>query len=196
MTVYSMKQTLGESVGEFLQRLEGETYKTKISDELQVQIALNGMDRTMASAISTHAPKTLDDVKQLTFRMSSIKSNGHLTDSPTVAASASVIPSKLETTVEVLTAAVAKLATTVEETKKMAQADESCGRCGGRCFSLANCKAMGKTCYKCNKLNHFGNKCRTGRMENSPRPRAPQQYGQPQRQYNQSPRPRFPNNRQ
>ena len=70
MNVYSiMKQKLGESVREFLQILEGETYKTKISDELQVQIALNGMDRTITSAISTHAPKTLDNVKQLTFRM-------------------------------------------------------------------------------------------------------------------------------
>ena len=195
MNVYSMKQNLGESVGEFLQRLEGETYKTKISNELQVQIALNGMERTIASAISTHAPKTLDDVKQLTFRMSSIKSNGHAAESPTVAGAAA-ITSKLETTVEVLTAAVAKLATTVEETKKMTKTDESCGRCGGRCFSLANCKAMGKTCYKCNKLNHFGNKCRTGKMENSPRPRPQQQYGQPQRHYNQPPRPRFPNSQQ
>ena len=91
----------------------GENYQTKVSDESKVQITLNGMERTIESAISTHALKTLDDVKQLTFRRSSFKSNGKVTEQPAVAV-ASPIPSKFETSVEVLTAAVAKLATAVE----------------------------------------------------------------------------------
>ena len=60
MNIYSLKQKAGESVDDFLRRLEGGTYKTKVNDDIQVQIALNGMERTMgiASAISTHALKT------------------------------------------------------------------------------------------------------------------------------------------
>ena len=197
LDIYSMRQKNGEKVGEFLRRLEGETYKCKLSNDIQVQIALKGMDRTIASAISTHAPTTLDDVKKLTDRMGSFCTSDSVTTQVPVAATtaATAIPSKLETTVEVLTAAVAKLATTVEETRRMAQTDEGCGRCGGRCSSLANCKAMGKVCYKCNRLNHFGNKCRTVKTENPQR--TPTQHGRSNRQnHNQFSRPQYPQYRQ
>ena len=53
--------------------LEKETFKQQKTQDIQVQIALNGMDHAIESAISTYAPKTLDDVKQLTFLMGSFK---------------------------------------------------------------------------------------------------------------------------
>ena len=182
MDVYTMKQTNGETVDQFLRRLEAETYKCKINNDTQVQIALNGMDRTIASAISTHAPKTLDDVKQLTSRMGSIR-QGDANVSAADRTSSLNIPSKLETTVEVLTAAVAKLAATVE---KKAEPGGCCSRCGGRCFSLANCRTMGKTCNKCHKLNHFESKCRSTRVAES----KPNRHYQHQGYAQQSPRPR------
>lgn len=173
MNVYSMKQMAGESAEDFLRRLETETYKYNISSEIQVQIALNGMDRAIGSAISTHDPKTLDDVKRLTLRANFVRPQ----EIPAVAQA--TIPSKLETTMEVLTAAVAKLASSME-TKDSPRKDEGCSRCGGRCFSSASCRAMGKTCYKCKKQNHFGNKCRSTRE--GPQPSRPprQYYGQQQ----------------
>ena len=58
MEVYTMKQSNGETVDQFLRRLEDKTYKCKINPDTQVQIALNGMDRTIASAISTHVSNT------------------------------------------------------------------------------------------------------------------------------------------
>ena len=73
MAVYTMRQELGESVEDFLHRLEKETFKQQITQDIQVQIALNGMDHAIGSAIITYAPKTLDDVKQLTFLMGSFK---------------------------------------------------------------------------------------------------------------------------
>ena len=76
-------------------RLECETFKTRISENIQVQITLNGMDRAIGTALSTRAPKTLAELKKLTFRMGSIR------DSDTTVAQASTIPSKLESTVDV-----------------------------------------------------------------------------------------------
>ena len=73
MAVYTMMRELGESVEDFLHRLEKETFKQQITQNFQVQITLIGMDRAIGSAISTHAPKTLDNVKQLTLRMGSFK---------------------------------------------------------------------------------------------------------------------------
>ena len=65
------------------------------------------------------------------------------------------IPSKLETTVDVLTAAVAQLAARLDDSvgkKSGPQQDaRECPRCGSRCFSTNSCRAMGKTCYKCKK---------------------------------------------
>ena len=159
MQVYTLKQKVGKSVNNFLRRLEAETFKTKISDSIQVQIALNGMDKTIASAISTHSPKDLDEVKRLTSRMAAIQQPEPVVAGASAAASGT-IPTRLETTVEVLTAAVAKLAATMEGKEATS---ESCPRCGGKCFSSVNCRAMGKICYKCNKPNHFGNKCRTNK---------------------------------
>ena len=183
MSIYCMRQKSGESVEDFLCRLECETFKTGISENIQVQIALNGMDRAIGTALSTHVPKTLDELKKLTSRMGSIR------HSDTSVAQASTIPSKLESTVDVLTAAVAKLAASVEQTRPKQQAQQECRRCGGRCFLSASCKAMGKTCYKCNKMNHFGNKCRSGKGDESQttRQRQRQVYEPPfsqQRQYN------------
>ena len=108
MAVYTMRQELGESVEDFLHRLEKETFKQQITQDIQVQIALNGMDHAIGSAISTHAPKTLDDVKQLTLRMGSFKQED-------VKVAQATIPSKLETTVDVLTAAVAQLAARLDD---------------------------------------------------------------------------------
>ena len=172
MNVYSMTQQPGESVEDFLRRFECETFKTKINSEIQVQIALNGMDRTIGSAISTHAPKTLDEVKQLTSRMGSIR------PSEPVVAQATALTSNLESKIDVLTAAVAKLSTTRDQSRQTTKAEEGCPRCGGRCYSSASCKAMGKTCYKCHKLNHFGNKCRNIKIlePQSPPPRQYQGY--------------------
>lgn len=67
------------------------------------------MDRTIGSAISTHAPKTLGEVKQLTSRMGSIR------QSEPVVAQATALPSNLESKIDVLTAAVAKLSTTRDQ---------------------------------------------------------------------------------
>ena len=54
------------------------------------------MDRAIGSAISTQAPKTLDDVKQLTLLMGSFKQEE-------VKVVQATIPSKLETTVDMRT---------------------------------------------------------------------------------------------
>ena len=149
MSIYSMRQKSGEPVEDFLCRLECETFKTGISENIQVQIALNGMDRAIiVTALSTHAPKTLDELKKLTFRKGSIRHND-----TTVAQASTIIPSKMESMVDVLTAALVKLAASLEQTRSKQQEQQECRRCGGRCFSSASCKARGKTCYKCNKMN-------------------------------------------
>ena len=184
MQVYTLKQKEGESVNNFLRRLEAETFKTKISDSIQVQIALNWMDKTIASAISTHSPKDLDEVKRLTSRMAAIQQPEPVVAGASAAASGT-IPTRLETTVEVLTAAVAKLAATMGGKEATS---ESCPRCGGKCFSSVNCRAMGKICYKCNKPNHFGNKCRSNKMSDPQTTRQRRTYGnepQPPRQRQQ-----------
>jgi hypothetical protein len=56
LDVYTMKQIPTESVDNSLNRLEAETLKYSVPQNLQVQIALNGMDRLLRAAISTHAP--------------------------------------------------------------------------------------------------------------------------------------------
>ena len=180
MAVYTMRQELGESVEDFLYRLEKETFKQQITQDIQVQIALNGMDRAIGSAISTHAPKTLDDVKQLTLGMGSFKQED-------VKVAQATIPSKLETTVDVLTAAVAQLAARLDDSvgkksgPQQTTSSRECPGCGGRCFSTNSCRAMGKTCYKCKKLNHFGNKCKSSRQNNTQSGTHPQRYsGYPQ----------------
>lgn len=186
MGVYTLKQSVGESANDFLRRVESECFKNKITEEVQVQIALHGLDRTLSSAISTHAPKTLDEVRKLTSRIGSV----NLEAAVAQATPSQTIPTRLETTVEVLTAAVAKLAATMEKPGPNTQTEEACSRCGGRCFSLANCRAKGKYCYKCNKLNHFGNKCRSNQMSNaSSSPQHPQQ--RQNKQYRQGQNPRY-----
>ena len=83
---------------------------------------------------------------------------------------ATASPSKLESQMDVLTAEVAKLTTTTDQSRQKT-------KCGGKCYYSASCKAMGKTCNKCYKLTHFGNrcKCKNNKVLES-RTLLPQQY--------------------
>lgn len=180
MNIYSLRQEVGETVETFLCRLEKETFTNKIPVDIQVQIALNGMDRTVGSAISTHAPKCLDDIKKLTLRMAAVRQ-------PEVQVAQVALPSRLETNMEVLTAAVAQLTARLSEPSQgpdrqrieyrtAATAQQACSRCGGRCFSMSSCRAMGKTCFKCNGPNHFRNKCISSRQNNDRSTNNPNRY--------------------
>jgi hypothetical protein len=40
-----------------------------VDDAISVQFALSGMDRNIGSAVSTHNPKNLDQVKDIASRM-------------------------------------------------------------------------------------------------------------------------------
>jgi len=155
LSVYNTRQFVGESVLDFLHRLENMCLKHTVSDEIQAQIALNGMNRAMGSAISTHAPKNLAEVKSLASRMGQIQSAAV----PEVNAVAGQ-----STTIDELSAQLAKLTARLDERDRgqnREQSDKTCGRCGGRCYSSHSCRANGKTCFKCGKLNHFGSKCRS-----------------------------------
>ena len=63
--------------------------------------------------------------------------------------------------VDVLRAAEAKLSAMVD--KKIGP-EGSCSRCRGSCILLANYRAMGKTCNKRHKLNHFESLLRSTRV--------------------------------
>ena len=62
MALYTMKPELGASVEDLLHRLEKETFKQQITQDILVQTAFNGMDHAIGFAISTLTPKTLDNV--------------------------------------------------------------------------------------------------------------------------------------
>ena len=95
MDVYTMRQAGRVSAGLPSQTRE-RNIQTTNNPDIEVQIALNGMDRAIGSAISTQAPKTLDDVKQLTLLMGSFKQKE-------VKVVQATIPSKLETKVDMRT---------------------------------------------------------------------------------------------
>lgn len=143
--MYNLKQLAYETVDAFLDRLEAQTLQGHIPERVQVQIALNGMERSLGTAISTHAPSSLDEVRRLIHHM------GQLREPQVPQVNLATAPSTLETTMEatvnVLTAAVAKLTTAIDTSQQQnrSRQDSQCTRCGGRCYSLSHCRANGKT---------------------------------------------------
>jgi hypothetical protein len=191
LNIFLLKQNHNENVEQYIHRLENALLlqKNRVDDAIAVQIALSGMDRNIGSAVSTHNPKNLDQVKDIASRM---------TIAPAISVNAVdkiTQPTAIESAVEVLTAAVAKLTTTVEERNSgtSRQSDHmgrqyhyrhrdnqgngagtqgrkqtvQCRRCGGRCLSRNLCRAIGKVCYKCNGADHFGNVCENVRQQNN-----------------------------
>ena len=67
------------------------------------------MDRAIGSAINTHAPKTLGEVKRLTFRVNFIRQR------EVSVVAQETTPTELQNTIEALRAAVVKLAASVEQ---------------------------------------------------------------------------------
>lgn len=187
LNIFGMKQEATENAEQFLSRLEAETFKTVIGDDLQVQIALNGLHPSVSSAISTHGPTTLSEVRSLARRLTNVRQ----------AAPVSAASSSFEDTVNILSAAVAQLTTVMTRQQEQQQQPQpqrnqgrsyqqarrqppqldgrtneaqTCSRCGGRCISSKHCRAMGKTCDLCGLKNHFKIKCRTGRRTNKVNP--------------------------
>lgn len=70
-----MKQEKCESAQDFLRWLESEILKSsaKVTDDVHTQIALNGMDPDIGSAISIYAPKDLYEIKRLYYRMDALQ---------------------------------------------------------------------------------------------------------------------------
>ena len=64
-----MKKMDIESNSDFVHRVDIETLKLKLLEELsRVQIAVDGLEPSVRSAISSHGPKTLDEVRVLVDR--------------------------------------------------------------------------------------------------------------------------------
>ena len=67
--IFSMKKMDNESNSDFVHRVDKKTLKLKIPKELWVQIAVDGLEPSVRSAISSHGPKTLDEVRVLADRV-------------------------------------------------------------------------------------------------------------------------------
>ena len=69
MDIFKMKKMDIESNRDFVYRVDKETLKLKLPEELRVQIAVDGLEPSVRSAISSHGPKTLDEVRVLADRV-------------------------------------------------------------------------------------------------------------------------------
>ena len=58
-----------ESNSGFVHRVDKETLRLKLPEELRVQIAVDGLEPSVRSEISSHGPKTLDEVRVLADRV-------------------------------------------------------------------------------------------------------------------------------
>ena len=171
MTIFSMKQQTGESINDFLNRLEKEAFKQELGQNIIVQIALNGLEQAVGCAISTHGPQTLDDVRRLASRQQ--------TRSTSTVNSADVdVTSELMSKLQLMTAALTDLRTEVNmmkagtsqstdtrnKTETKQPRETPCSRCNSKfCYNIRSCIAMGKICHKCRKPNHFQSVCRSVR---------------------------------
>ena len=57
MDIFRMKKLDIESINDFVYRVEKETHKLDLTDQLKVQIAIGGLHPSIQSAISSHGPK-------------------------------------------------------------------------------------------------------------------------------------------
>ena len=65
MDIFGMKKLDIEFINDFVYRVERDTRDLNLPDQLHVQIAVGGLHPTVQSAISSHGPKNLDDVRTL-----------------------------------------------------------------------------------------------------------------------------------
>ena len=175
MDIFSMKKMDIECNKDFVHRVDKETLKLKLPEKLRVQIAVDGLETSVRSVISSHGPKTLDEFRVLADR---------------VQASASVnttIPQQKDDSMQQILSLLQTLVTlkspSQPEPKQQVlprhpnqrqpfhpsstgtprpirgRQPGSCWRCGGRSCSPNSCPAMGKTCHFCLKPNHFQSVC-------------------------------------
>ena len=176
MDIFNMKKLDIESINDFVYRVERDTRDLNLPDQLQVQIAVGGLHPTVQSAISSHGPKNLDDVRTLANRV----------QQPIAAVSS--VNTQHEGPLTQILELLQKLTTEKTETgarpKHNQPRDQEyrkqqpnyssnrpdysnkkpCQGCGRSCISRSSCPAWGKSCHNCGKLNHFSPVCRAAKM--------------------------------
>ena len=113
-------------------------------------------------AIETCAPTTLAEVKQFASRMVQHLSVNALQTLANIYAMQRMMAelNQLSTENTHQRQEIARLNWYQPQQPRTNQPQEACSRCGGRCTSRLSCRAMGKTCHKCQRPNHFSIKCR------------------------------------
>ena len=179
LNVFSMKKMEAESISDFMYRLEKDTHHMNLPENVRVKIALEGLDPHICSAISSHGPKTLDEVRVLAGRVETTP------PPPVAAATADPSQNPLAEIMAMMREMMTERTPPRQERpfgrpyprnqrpqqqqqqqpqRQQQQNERSCMRCGGRSCFGQSCPAWGKTCFKCNKLNHYKSVCRGTRV--------------------------------
>ena len=179
LNVFNMKKMSTESINDFIYTIEKDTHHMSLPENVRVKIALEGLDSHICSAISSHGPKTLDEVRELA---------GRVETTPPPHVPAATPDTNQNQLAEIMTMMrqmwnerTPRAGHQQESSRPQSQQQQrpqpqqqqhgqqqqqqqgQCMRCGRSCFGKT-CPAWGKTCFKCNKMNHFKSVCRGVRV--------------------------------
>ena len=128
----------------------------ELTEQLKVQIAVDGLHPNIQSAILSHGPKSLDEVRTLANRVQQ-----HI-------AAVSAVSAPQEGALQQILGLLEKMTMTNNQHQqpRPQSTNQQCMGCGGRsCKSRNSCPAKGKICHHCGLPNHFRPVCRQAQME-------------------------------
>ena len=156
MDIFNTKKLDLESIDDFVYRVEKQTHMLELPEQLKVQIAVGGLHPSIQSAIQSHGPKTLDEVRTLANRV----------QQPIAAVSAVSAPQ--EGALQQILGLLEKMQMTNNQHQqpRPQSTNQQCLGCGGRsCKTRKSCPAKGKICHYCGLPNHFRPVCRQAQRD-------------------------------
>ena len=156
MDIFNTKNIDIESIDDFVYRVEKQTHMLELPEQLKVQIAVGGLHPNIQSAIQSHGPKTLDEVRTLANRVQQ-----HIT-------AVSAVSAPQEGALQQILGLLEKMTMTNNQHQqpRPQSTNQQCMGCGGRsCKSRNSCPPKGKICHHCGLPNHFRPVCRQAQMK-------------------------------
>ena len=185
VNLFHIQQNSDESVEDYLARVYKLTNEYEVPNHLLVGITIQGLKPEIRKIVMPQKPENLEQLREAAMVAErTVTSTGSISD--TFAMSLQNMEDRLMSHLsDKFEASLAVISQTKYDRPRSHQGqnntpnrrpfrnfrpdfrqnqqnERKCQGCGGTCVDRRQCRAKGKTCHKCKKLNHFASVCRSG----------------------------------
>ena len=155
------RQMPGEDPVSFVDELTVLCTDCKLPEQLAVPLVIEGLQPSLQQTVRVTQPKSLADVRKAVKMFPAQHSIPENSALEAMQKQLTSIQDRLASISSVQRSSGKPNTAARGQYRTQQRPRDTCGRCGGRSHPKIYCKAIGKRCNKCHKMDHFAHMCRS-----------------------------------